>query len=428
MNPAQGKPRTQSANIFINYRREDSAGHAGRLFDALNDHFEGRLFIDVDNLDPGTDFIVAIEEAVGSCEALIVVIGQEWLTATDKTGRRRLDDPGDFVRLELESALARKVRVIPVLVQDAVMPRAEELPASIATLARRHAIELSDARWAYDVDRLARTLGNILEEQREEKQVTVPPPPPQLFDPLWGTGLRVWLAALGALVLVAAVVLVSLAWKRADPKAAAGPAVRIAIGASTSSAPAATPASPAPAKPSISRLDNPASASAAATPRRDREIRPVVGKGKSPTTSQAAAGSSKPPIRELPVGTPLPTPAAATTPIAAQSSSSPAERAVAVPQASEQAKIAATITGQVSSKTESSISLSWVLQVTSSATRTADAEIQFLDSDGMLLATTHERGLQLPAGIPTTFRGIAELPIATGAKVARLAAKITTRR
>src|SRR6185503_5625259 len=108
MNPAQGKPRTQSANIFINYRREDSAGHAGRLFDALNDHFEGRLFMDVDNLDPGTDFIVAIEEAVGSCEALTVVIGQEWLTATDKTGRRRLDDPGDFVRLELESALARK--------------------------------------------------------------------------------------------------------------------------------------------------------------------------------------------------------------------------------------------------------------------------------------------------------------------------------
>ena len=171
------KPRTPSANIFINYRREDSAGHAGRLFDALSGRFEGRLFMDVDNLDPGTDFIEAIEEAVGSCEALIVVIGREWLTVTDRTGRRRLDDPADFVRLEVASALARKVRVIPVLVQDATMPSAAELPDSIAALARRHAIELSDARWAYDVDRLARTIQDVLTETPDSG------PSPSLFAP-----------------------------------------------------------------------------------------------------------------------------------------------------------------------------------------------------------------------------------------------------
>jgi TonB family protein len=158
------RPRRHSANIFINYRREDSSGHTGRLFDALSGHFAGRLFMDVDTLEPGVDFVEAIEQAVGSCEVLIVVIGREWLTFKDAAGQRRLDDPADFVRLEVETALERKIRVIPVLVQGAQMPRAEELPPSLTRLARRNAIEISDARWAYDVDRLARTIQKILEE------------------------------------------------------------------------------------------------------------------------------------------------------------------------------------------------------------------------------------------------------------------------
>jgi hypothetical protein len=132
MSSLQVTPRERAANIFINYRREDAAGHAGRLFDSLGNHFAGRLFMDVDTLEAGVDFVEAIEQAVGSCEALIVVIGREWLTVKDKAGRRRLDDPADFVRLEVESALARRIRVIPVLVQDAPMPGAEELPASLA--------------------------------------------------------------------------------------------------------------------------------------------------------------------------------------------------------------------------------------------------------------------------------------------------------
>src|SRR6185295_1424705 len=120
----QERPQGRSANVFINYRREDSAGHAGRVFDALSAHFAGRLFMDVDTLELGVDFVEAIDQAVGACEVLLVVIGREWLTIEDKAGNRRLDDPRDFVRLEIESALARKIRIIPVLVQDVSMPRA----------------------------------------------------------------------------------------------------------------------------------------------------------------------------------------------------------------------------------------------------------------------------------------------------------------
>jgi len=277
MNAQRVRSREPSAKIFISYRREDSAGHAGRLFDALSEPFEGRLFMDVDTLAPGTDFFEAIDEAVGSCEALIVVIGREWLTVEDKAGRRRLDDPCDFVRREIESALGRKIRVIPVLVQDAVMPSAGELPASLAALARRHAIELSDARWSYDVERLARTIQVILEEKRDlasrpERRETgaetitltraavASPGAPSPVAP------RVWLLSLGAAVLVAGIAVVALAasgrvpWRddgrppvvQADPPAVASATGDVGIGASTTPAPAATvapAANPAPTAP-----------------------------------------------------------------------------------------------------------------------------------------------------------------------------------
>lgn len=270
MSSLQVRPRGRSANIFINYRREDSAGHAGRLFDALGSHFAGRLFMDVDTLEPGVDFIEAIEQAVGSCEALIVVIGREWLTIEDKAGHRRLDNPGDFVRLEVESALARRIRVIPVLVQDAPMPGAEELPPSLARLARRNAIELSDARWAYDVDRLARTIQAILEENpaSEPSPAAMPEkatPPPVSIAPVVAAktrGSRVWLLSLAALVLVTAVALGSWAWiwrtpsgkdgpspvqpppvQQANLAAVTVPAGGVATGAPASSEPAANPAS-----------------------------------------------------------------------------------------------------------------------------------------------------------------------------------------
>jgi TonB family protein len=225
------KLRRQS-NIFINYRREDSSGHAGRLFDALSGHFAGRLFMDVDTLEPGVDFVEAIEQAVGSCEVLIVVIGREWLTVMDAAGQRRLDDPADFVRLELETALERKIRVIPVLVQDAPMPRVEELPPSLARLARRNAIELSDARWAYDVERLGRTIQSILKEKDAAtlaltaalEKAAAPPAPvvPAAAAKAAGSPARLRLLFLAAFVLVAAAGLASAFWLPSGNKSTDG--------------------------------------------------------------------------------------------------------------------------------------------------------------------------------------------------------------
>jgi hypothetical protein len=155
--PGRGK-------VFISYRRRETAGHAGRLYDRLAEHFgDERVFMDL-RMEPGLDFVEQIDEAVTHCDALLSLIGAQWLDMRDAHGRRRLDDPNDFARLEVEAALARDVRVIPVLLQDAKMPEPEDLPESLAPLARRHAIELSDERWDYDVGRLIevldRTLGN----------------------------------------------------------------------------------------------------------------------------------------------------------------------------------------------------------------------------------------------------------------------------
>jgi TIR domain len=108
----------------MSYRREDAAYPAGWLFDLLASHFgEDKLFKDVDSIHPGDDFVEVITAAVGSCDVLLVLIGSQWLTITDQNGQRRLDNP-DFVRLEIETALTRDVRVIPILVGEAKMPRA----------------------------------------------------------------------------------------------------------------------------------------------------------------------------------------------------------------------------------------------------------------------------------------------------------------
>ena len=108
-----------------------------------------------------------ITAAVGSCDALLALIGDRWLSSTGRDGQRRLDDPDNFVRLEIEAALARNVRVIPILVEGAQMPRAEELPASLAKLARRQALELSPARFDADTRRLLRVLDRTIAQAKE---------------------------------------------------------------------------------------------------------------------------------------------------------------------------------------------------------------------------------------------------------------------
>ena len=149
--------------IFISYRRDDSAGYAGRLYDRLIPHFGAhRVFMDVEGIELGTDFVAAIEEAVGSCRVLIVIIGDEWLKTTDAAGRRRLEDPHDFIRLETVTALQRGIRVVPVLVGGAFMPRADELPDDLKPLARRQAIEISHKQWEATTAELIRALEAIL--------------------------------------------------------------------------------------------------------------------------------------------------------------------------------------------------------------------------------------------------------------------------
>jgi len=145
--------------IFMSYRREDTAYPASWLFDWLASRFgKDKVFKDVDSIQLGDDFVETITAAVGSCDVLLVLIGNYWLTVTDQSGRRRLDNRNDFVRLEIEAGLARDVRVIPILVGGAKMPDADEVPASLAGLVRRQALELSPDRFHSDALRLLRVL------------------------------------------------------------------------------------------------------------------------------------------------------------------------------------------------------------------------------------------------------------------------------
>jgi hypothetical protein len=146
-------------SIFISYRRSDSEGETGRLSDVLMHRFTDQaVFMDVDAIQPGRDFRKAIEESIQSCAVLLVVIGPDWLDAREPSGRRRLENPNDFVLLEIAAALRRDIPVIPVLVRGARMPHADELPAQISELAYRNGVELSHARWKSDLEILLKAL------------------------------------------------------------------------------------------------------------------------------------------------------------------------------------------------------------------------------------------------------------------------------
>jgi hypothetical protein len=152
-----GGPWTQRAStaVFISYRREDASGYAGRLYDRFGAHFGRRnVFIDIDTIAPGADYFRRIDEALDSCQAMLVLIGPKWVTASLPDGSRRLADPDDLVRHEIVSALQRNIMVIPVLVQNTPMPGLDTLPESLRDLERRNAFELSDHRWDYDLGRL----------------------------------------------------------------------------------------------------------------------------------------------------------------------------------------------------------------------------------------------------------------------------------
>jgi hypothetical protein len=154
--------------IFMSYRRDDTDYPAAWLFTELVRHFDrDQVFKDVDSIELGDDFVEVITRAVASCDVLLALIGRRWLTIAGRDGRRRLDNADDFVRLEIEAALTRNVRVIPILVEAAQMPRADELPTSLAKLARLQALELSSSRFGLDIQRLLKTLDRTLTESRE---------------------------------------------------------------------------------------------------------------------------------------------------------------------------------------------------------------------------------------------------------------------
>jgi WD40 repeat protein len=175
-----------AGNVFINYRRDDSAGTAGRLYDRLVRTFgRNNVFMDVDHIPAGVDFVQHLNTQVAACDAFLVIIGPHWLEAKDETGQRRLDNPDDFVSIEIGAALTRDIRVIPVLVDGARMPKADQLPETLKALVRRNAVEVRNSQFGRDADALTEKVHEALKVPRR------------------GLGLGAGLAALAAAVVVA---------------------------------------------------------------------------------------------------------------------------------------------------------------------------------------------------------------------------------
>ena len=175
-----------AGNIFINYRREESGHAAGRLHEWLGQAFgPDKLFMDVDNIPAGFDFADHLTKQVAACDAMLAVIGPNWLDAKGERGDRRLDNPDDFVAIEIGAALARDIPVIPVLVDGAHMPRASELPDSLKPLARRQAIEVRHTNFRRDAEALIARMRETLGQGAPERA-------PKLFKRRW---VRMTLAA-----------------------------------------------------------------------------------------------------------------------------------------------------------------------------------------------------------------------------------------
>ncbi|MEO7841852.1 MAG: toll/interleukin-1 receptor domain-containing protein, partial [Anaerolineales bacterium] len=154
---AQASSKTaRSPRIFVSYRRADSADVTGRIYDRLTGHFgKAAIFKDVDSIPPGVDFKEHLEKAVARCRVFLVVIGDRWLEVTDAKRKNRLQDPSDFVRIEIEAALNKNILIIPLLVGGALMPAEKKLPASLQKLVYRNGLPIrSDPDFHGDMDRL----------------------------------------------------------------------------------------------------------------------------------------------------------------------------------------------------------------------------------------------------------------------------------
>lgn len=180
--------------IFISYRRSESSGHAGRLRDRLRARFGDLVFQDVDDIPDGEVFSDVIDRALKSCNVALIVIGRDWATTNDDQGRRRLDDPDDWVRVETAMVLARKIRVVPVLVGGAKLPAAEHLPDELKPLVKRQARELRDSTWDADVAILI---------QRLQEIIGLPGARERLGGLLPWKGIRTWILVTGVAIVLA---------------------------------------------------------------------------------------------------------------------------------------------------------------------------------------------------------------------------------
>lgn len=202
--------------IFINYRRDDTGGEAGRLYDDLTRAFDANtVFMDVAGIQPGKDFRKSIDENVAQSAVLLAVIGRQWLTISDASGARRLDNPNDFVRLEIASALAGNIPVIPVLVQNAAMPSALALPEPLQDLAYRNGVELTLPRWTSDVALLVAALKSYVHPATPAPLVhnTIPvglPPPSPPPRPRAKPSLNLIFGPIAAGIIIAALILIGL--------------------------------------------------------------------------------------------------------------------------------------------------------------------------------------------------------------------------
>lgn len=294
---------TAMPRIFISYRRDDSAGHAGRLYDRLRARYGSeRVFMDVTGIEAGTDFVEAIDGAVGGCDVLIAVIGPGWLDCRDSAGRQRLADPHDFVRIEVASALRRQVRVVPVLVEKAVMPSTASLPDDLRPLARRQAVELRDSRWDADVEDLILALDRIPEVPAQGRPGPAAAPRAASGHasaryPYWP-----WLAAGGVLLTLAAI------WVVADREEAvidARPAPAV-VAPPTQGPPVESPELEAPATPAIS--PSPTVTARQSAPSWQASVAPKPDRERSHDDSPAvqAPQATVTPIRPSPAPTRLP--------------------------------------------------------------------------------------------------------------------------
>lgn len=159
----------RSPKIFISYRRADSADVTGRIYDRLAGHFgKAAIFKDVDSIPPGVDFKEHLENAVGKCKIFLVVIGDKWLEKSGAMRKNRVEDPGDFVRIEIEAALNRNIPIIPLFVRGATMPAEEKLPRSLQKFVYRNGIPIrSDPDFHGDVDRLIAAISDFSKKKSE---------------------------------------------------------------------------------------------------------------------------------------------------------------------------------------------------------------------------------------------------------------------